>query len=279
VGRFKRTHVSPLVPLARDEVPRSLRLKLWTIVREVLLNQYIHDVLHGGGWSTQFMNGLCTDVLGVDAGAWHGQDADSFAEWFIDGATWDSVYDVIDYIVSREDHRGNLLPDGFGVNAVENQFNRVLGAELSPWSFVNGELVYVDDVASVEAIADASATSPDLVKLHLQGAIDALSARPTAKVRTAIDEAVNAFESMTKHVLGNQSGTYGGLKQALVKKGAHDDFVEGFARLYKFASDAQGIRHGFKPGEDPDALSIAEARLFVIICSEYIRYLSEFLKP
>ena len=52
--------------------------------------------------------------------------------------------------------------------------------------------------------------------------------------------------------------------------------IEGLHKLYKFASDVSGIRHG--NNKVPMEISFAEAKLMLLICSSLINYLSSFVK-
>ena len=265
-------------PLKHDEVPRDLRHHLWTVVfgaLERISGDELAYLSSGGGLEGEWLDRFWTEVLKLPAGSRGAFEPAGLQAWFYEEAAWFQVYDVVEFIASTEMGH-NLVRDRAGIDRGEywSRINAVLEAEQSPWRLVDGELVPISSPADVAAVVEVLESAPRLVRAHIARALDNLSQRPDPNVHGAIAEAIKAVESVAKHVLGRSKGTYGALKQSLVARGAHPSFAHAFDKLYGYTSDEGGLRHGFKPGDDPTK-HVAEGRLFVVMASAYVNYLLE----
>lgn len=283
MSRFSRKHGGARLPLAFDDAPRHLRHGLWTVTYKALSAINFYDQ---AGFATprnkavrHFFDSLCTEVLEIPLSArpnfTHPAALTMVEHWFYEIAAWHQVYDLIDFMVVNRDTI-EIVRGGMRTDALIRAYNEALADELSPWRFANDELVLVGSDGERQAVEEALKNAPELVREHLDRALRSLDPRgDKPDVHGAIAEAVNGIESMAKHVLNDAGGTYGKLRQSLEKRGVHKAFVHAFDKLYGYASDEGGLRHAFKPGDDPTK-HVAEGRMFVVMASAYINYMLEF---
>jgi hypothetical protein len=84
----------------------------------------------------------------------------------------------------------------------------------------------------------------------------------------SIKESISAVESTVKLIAKDDKATLGYL---LKRMGLHPALEKGFAAIYGYTSDADGIRHGLM---DQPTLSAADARFFLVVCSAFVNYAS-----
>ena len=105
------------------------------------------------------------------------------------------------------------------------------------------------------------------VREHTSKALKHLSNREKPDYENSIKESISALESLTKIILG-EKGTFGELTK---KWQIHQGLKDAINKLYGWASDENGIRHGgdkktSKVGEE-------EARLILVLSSSLINYI------
>ena len=281
LGSFSKRHGErrSRVPLKRDEMPQSLRSELWKVAFGAF--SYLERMS-----STDHYLGRTPDeqqVYDLLVSFWVNIVGIAPHEvphplpgvrrhagpWFMEEATWLQIYDTLEFLVG-------IPPELYNSEDVANVFNDVLKSEQAAWSFVGNELMPLASEAEGAEVAKAMDTAPELVRKHLESALDALSARPQANVHVAIDQAISAVESMAKHCFPDdrkaQKAVYTGLRDKLIGKGVNQLFAKAMHDLYNYTSDEGGLRHGFKVGDDPSKHE-AEARFFVVTCSAFVNYL------
>ncbi len=285
--------------LSPDEMPYELRQALWTdvyrslawglMVGKMIPVDYVAGSLiseaqlrqqgrvdrkdHAEG--VMLIGRFWVEVIRKPISQLENATSEALEHWWFNVADSIGVYDAVDFMVALQPEPSASGMGGIrGFYRMHERFNRILEQEGSPWRFVDYELVPISSPAEIEEVAAAKANAPDLVRRHLGRALDALADRPVADVHHAITESIQAVECMAKHVLGVEHGTLGKLVQSLEARGTHPAFAHAFSKFYGYTSDEGGLRHAFKPGQDPTK-HIAEGRFFVVTASAFVNYLSE----
>lgn len=176
-------------------------------------------------------------------------------QW-LDACEWFRVYDITEGVhayLARQDHKvSGLGAEGFPKAPVfERDINTYFIKTGIGWQFLNGQLVtrgnetFENTVKS--AIVALEGDKKPTAVAHVQFAITALSARPTANTSGAVSHATSAVEC----VLGEIStGKKKGLSDYLQENPGlfHPALKEGLGKVYAYASDV--ARHG-KEGTEP----------------------------
>lgn len=109
------------------------------------------------------------------------------------------------------------------------------------------------------------------VRAHLRRALELLSNQKSPDYRNSIKESISAVESLAKVMSGKPKATLGDALKLIEKKGkVHPSLKEGFSKLYGYTSDEGGIRHAML---DEPSLSAADAKFFLLACTNFINYL------
>ncbi len=185
---------------------------------------------------------------------------------------WYRIYDFLEFMAGPLVQLGEVLSTPAHVTDVAN---KILERERSAYRFIGGRLAPISNEGEAAAIEEALSRSDRvglaLVHEHLQKALGLFGRRPEPDYLNAMKEAISAVESAAKCVSGV---TGGGLKAALGaladKAGIHPALKEGLLKLYGYASDEDGVRHGMV--EQPD-LGYDEAKLMVVVCSAFANFL------
>ncbi len=182
----------------------------------------------------------------LDPGVWHYNEAWQQVEGAVYGCEWFRVYDIVESI---EAYFKSTTPRA--ATEFTNQLNELFVGHGIGWQLVNGEIVtrggQVFEVTVTTAIALLQQDRKPTAAGHLQFAIGALSARPTANTSGAVAQATNAVECVLGEITG-QTMTLGDY----LKKNAslfHPALAKGLRGIYGYASD-EGARHG-KEGTAP----------------------------
>ena len=179
---------------------------------------------------------------------------------------WVDVLDVVEFISAN-------APVSNGAKAL---YVRLVSSDLEKYlvgfRLIGTEIVPVSDPAEVDAIE--SAMSGQGVgagaRTHLQRATQLLGNRTSPQFAKVIAESVSAVESLIFELTGEKTLS-GGLKK-LDAKGVstHSALLVAWEKLYGYASDAAGIRHGLVRDEDAtEPLAI----YFLVTCSSFINLL------
>ncbi|RZO62398.1 MAG: hypothetical protein EVA89_09175 [Sandaracinaceae bacterium] len=257
----------PQMPLEPEGMPSTLRNRLWTVVRarigmwseldtfdgELRPSRQVYELWDGHyRESSDTLPSAMNEVL------------DLLRAKFLK-STWHEIYDLLEFIAgldSRTRPRKQSFPQ---------VVNQVLEEELAAWRFIGLQLQQVTGSDEMASITEATESTVDGVRLHIRAALQCLAQRPDPDTRNAIKEAVSAVESAARSVTGRDSAVYSALAQRLAADGAHPQFVQAWKNLYSYTSDAGGVRHGAKDGEEIP--SVDEAKLFVITASAFTNYL------
>ena len=183
------------------------------------------------------------------------------------GAQWNEVYDFLEFVVDAFKQDKPRLAE---------VLNRVLGAELSAYRFVDGHLVDITSEQELELLEEALAdTRFSAVAAHLSRALGLLADRKQPDYRNSIKESISAVEAMARLVSGNEKATLGEALKVLEKNGKlHSALKDGFSKLYGYTNDESGIRHAML---DEPNLTQADAKYFLLSCTSFVNYLKAAL--
>lgn len=189
---------------------------------------------------------------------------------------WRDVYDFVEFVVQNYpmDYYTRVNQQLLLVEACQE----VLKRELSGYRFVDCELAPITNEQEIEAIESAigSAQSSKLLNptaLHLKAALSALKDRESPDYRTSVKESISAVEAICQRILGDDKATLGAALARIegqLKFPMHHNLKEAFNQLYKYTSDADGIRHAMK---DAPTVDVEDALFMLVSCSALVNYL------
>lgn len=181
-----------------------------------------------------------------------------------DGLKWYKIYDFIEkslYVVTYDER---LL----------NEYNRIMEEESVLYRIIKKQVVPIIDKNQINSIEKAVCSEFDSVNKHLSSAIEYLSSRKEHKYENSIKESISAIESLCSIITktNGKSATLGNMLDLLEKEGIyiHKALIEAYKKIYGYASDEGGIRHG--SGIEKDA-KLEDARYMLVSCSAFINYI------
>lgn len=245
----------------REDAPENLRYRVLETARELglqpsamrtIICRALHEMPDRNNWS-EFPN-IWEEV-----------------ERLVYGAEWFRIYDIIEMLhaqfLKNEGETKGLTSKTYGQGEsaqFADSINSFFTEKGIGWQLIDGEIVtrgdeiFEDTVRTAVAVLNEDA-KPTAAR-HLQFAISALSARPTANTSGAVSHSTSAVECVLGQIVG-QTMTLG---KYLDKH--HDLFhpalKKGLDGIYGYASD-EGARHG-KEGTEP---SREEAEFVVAACA------------
>ena len=142
------------------------------------------------------------------------------------------------------------------------------------YRFIGNEITPVDSNAEAEAIESAleDAVSVAGARHALERAVELLADRQNPDYPNSVKESVSAVEAVTRKVTG-ESTLGAGLKK-LQASGLtiHPALKDGWLKLYGWASDEDGVRHG---AIDAASIDQTMAKYILVSCSAFVSYLTE----
>lgn len=175
---------------------------------------------------------------------------------------WHAAFDILEVLVAT-------LPPETRADEFVDMVNASLERESVGYRLVDGQVVQITDEEELREIDAAIEAAPQPVKIHLQNALRHIADRRAPDYRNSIKESISAVESAVKLIAKDDKATLGQLLKCMR---LHPALEKGFAAIYGYTSDADGIRHGLM---DEPTLSAADARFFLVVCSAFVNYASE----
>lgn len=178
-------------------------------------------------------------------------------------APWHGVYDFLEFLIGM----------GYSGRQLGAEIDKVLAAELAAYRVVDQQIVPVTDAQEVSALEEAISDRGVFAHAasHLSSALGLLSNRQHPDYRNSIKESISAVEAVAKIVSGKEKAELGDALSALEGSGKlHGALRKGYAALYGYTSDANGIRHALM---DEPNLTADEAKYFLIACTSFVNYL------
>lgn len=207
---------------------------------------------------------------------------------------WHILYDIIEYgydflkanckdctsdcdaIYDEDDERFYPCKYKSQMNAYSKNFNAILEQEKSGYRLIDGVISPIVGEIEIACIEEASNTQFSSVNTHLQKALQFYSDREKPDYENSIKESISAVESMCCIITGmsGAQATLGNALKRLEDNGLilHRALKSAFEKMYGYASDTDGIRHG---GIDFRNAPSEDAKYMLISCSAFINYLIE----
>ena len=263
---FSRRHQyvgDPTEITIREGAPESLRVAVVEAVR----------VLH---WSPQRIRQVLCGVLRArpDAGNWSDQNVWGEIDYRIhdgDACPWFRVYDFIEAIYREIREAGRVLPAGGGDQ--EYQFAAAINAcfleDGIGWQLTeDGQVVTRGTEAFETVIAGAVDALNEAERPTAAGcvhaALRALSLRPTADLRGAINHAMGALEAVSRDVTGDGQATLGEIIRRNPQLLPTQPLRSAASQLWGFASnEARHVREGPEPSREDAELVVGLAAVLV----------------
>lgn len=263
------------VNLEREGLSSELRNSLWTVTRELVIDNLSNDQGYDHYGNTKSYSPLTVfyrelwihffkypvDNLPVRYGTVNKYDAtNTVREWFFK-EEWDLVFDFVEFCSPYHEKFAEICND-------------FLKREMSAYRFVDGNLVEVNSKEEIKEIESAikNVDKYKSVKEHLRRAVELYSDRNKPDFRNSIKESISAVESIAKILIEDNKTTLGqALKVIEQKHNIPGSLKSAFSALYGYTSDEGGIRHSLL--EKGVKIDIEEARFMLIACSAFVNYL------
>ena len=195
---------------------------------------------------------------------------DRFAE-IISSAPYNEVLDFLWYVCHWI--ATHTTSTSF-VHEIYNGFNQLFEKEYVGYRFVAGEITPITNSLEIQEIEQACQIPFEGAHVQLQKALGFLSNREHPDYKNSIKESISAVESVCETIVGSENGaTLGKAVKHLEEHGLkiHSSLREGISKLYGYACDQGGVRHG--EGEVESTVTFEEAKLMMVTCSAIVNYL------
>lgn len=162
------------------------------------------------------------------------------------------------------------------LQGISEAINLILEEEKSGYRFINDKFVNIVSGIELKEISEASNSPYHSVNTHIKKALMLYSDRKNPDYENSIKESISAVEAMCCIITGmtGTSATLGAALKKLEDNGVviHNALREAFSKMYGYASDSDGIRHG---GIDFKDAPSEDAKYMLISCSAFVNYLIE----
>ena len=159
-------------------------------------------------------------------------------------------------------------------NSFEKDINAIFKEENVQHKFVNGIITDITEEHEIEEIQNRLDKNDDSSN-HISKAICHLYDRQNPDYENSIKESICAVEVKCKEITKDPKATLGSAIKQLKDNGIdiHPSFEQGISKLYGYASDAKGVRHG---GGKEAAVTEREAKLILTICTATCNYFDSY---
>ena len=198
----------------------------------------------------------------------------------IETKNWFTLFDVIEwcYKVAKYNCNWNILVRN--VRYVE-KLNKVFEDENISYRMLdNGRITSIDEKIERKEIEKVFAHHENIanVKSHISKAWELLDKRPNPDFSNAIKEAISAVEALCALIVftveeSRKPRSLGAALEIIQNKSdieIHHYQLKAFKMMYKYTSDANGIRHAAMNDLNLDR---EDAIYMIVICSSFVNYL------
>lgn len=202
----------------------------------------------------------------IDEIPYESRDIFSFIKEAFYAASWQRVYDLLEFIANN--YRYRETNEGF-----RKYCNKILEREFAAYRFVGEKILRNTSEGEIREIEKALENPLSSVQIHLKTALAHLSNREHPDYRNSIKEAISAVEALCQKItgarvtLGDALGTIekkSGIKIPMPMRLA-------FEKLYGYTNTSEGIRHALT--DIPD-LRWEDAMFMLVSCSAFVNYLT-----
>lgn len=257
----ERHHLKPVRSVLQvDSMDDALRNGLWNVIFHYF---YFGNHIFPADQHVPLMRMIFRDLYKEAADTIGANDWYAIRSRFF-GATWNEVYDFVEFLAGR-------FVSARTIDDYINEVNIILEREMSGYRLVDGLITRITSDTEINEIEQATHNGVTLVEQHLRTALAHMSDRTAPDYRNSIKESISAVETMTKLISGDKQPTLGPALDYIGKLiNLHPDLKEGFQKLYRYTSDSDGIRHSLM--REPD-LSFDDAKFMLVACSAFVNYL------
>lgn len=186
---------------------------------------------------------------------------------------WYMAYETIElFFKAKKNVHGEILR----FQNLSEEINQILKEEKSGYRLLGGQFVNIISEVELEEISKATNSPYESVNIHLRKAITLYSDRKTPDYENSIKESISAVEAMCCIITDTEGAqaTLGNTLKKLEQKGIviHSAMKGAFEKLYGYASNSDGIRHG---GIDFTNAPSEDAKYMLVSCSAFVNYLIE----
>lgn len=187
---------------------------------------------------------------------------------------WHEFYQFVDhvptlYAIGEEGYERSKC-----VKEMTEVLDFLLEQEGSPYRFVDGALINVTNEEELASVREAAA--PDSGRFapareHITQAVKHLAKKPEPAYDDSIKQSISAVESVLRIATSETGAKMSSLLAAFEAKygSLHGSFRSAIEKLYGYASDEQGVRHG---ATAPVTVGSAEARCMLVMCSALVNF-------
>ncbi|MFD6515176.1 AbiJ-NTD4 domain-containing protein [Rhodococcus sp. NPDC060176] len=185
-------------------------------------------------------------------------DIDTWVKTWIKKGPWNEVYDLVEVLTGK-------------VPAFAASINSLLEEHKAGYRVLAGRVVPISDEAEVSEIETAIGSEHEGTRHHLKQALDLFADRDNPDYPNSIKESISAVESKAGQLTGRS--TLGKALDEIKKSGpyVHPSLVEGWKKIYGWASDEDGLRHGCDSAPTPDQ---DLARYMLVTSSAFVNLLT-----
>lgn len=187
----------------------------------------------------------------------------------LDNAPYNEILDLLEYICNWLFAKTNSCSEHF-----QRNFNTLFQQEYVGYRFISKRIVPITDEIEMQEIEKACQTPFEGARAQLQKALGFLSDREHPDYKNCVKESISAVESVCETIVGSDNGaTLGKAVKHLEEHGLkiHSSLREGISKLYGYACDQGGVRHG--EGEVESTVTFEDAKLMMVTCSAIVNYL------
>ena len=215
---------------------------------------------------------FCINIRGTQAG--YSQVLNMLEGVFRNGE-YHEVLDVIEFVASNFTYVEDFFEPNVYVDLFK-EYNRLFEQEYVGYRFINDKIVRITNKDEIQSINEAMRSPYDAVNEHLCKAVSYISESGNQDFANSIKESVTALETLCSILTGNSSATLGKTIKSM-SGSIHPLLIEAVLKLYGFASDEPGIRHG--SAKTSTVFGFDESKMILVICSAITNYLISIYRP
>ncbi len=265
--------IKPKVNLQINSVDQSLKNRLWNAINEHYVEPFRNgdiDTEEMGLFLKKFWGDFLkqvNDSIDIEDDSIVDNALSTLKQYFFKECSWNEIYDIIDHLATH-------YPDSDRNAEFIKHCNLILESELSGYRFTGNQLCPISSELEINEIEEAIQSPLKSVNIHLKQAVKLFSDRESPDYRNSIKESISAVEAICKLIANNQRTTLGDALNIIEREGKiklHESLKKGFASLYSYTNDSDGIRHAIK--DDTINASFDEAKFMLVTCSSFVNYL------
>lgn len=251
--------VAPPLALPLDDVTPEFRVALWNLVHQFFkgVNFPIPTFLFARARDKK-QDAEQAARLGATQGI-------SIIRKLIYEADWHELYDLILHLPRWTEH---------GLAGTwQSMATKFLETERSPYRFSGNTLVAITSEAELTSVGDAAAVAGKFAPAanHLRKALEKFSQRPVADYENSVKEAASSVESALT-VATEEPDVGSATRKFATKFEVHPALMDSASKLFGYASDREGVRHGARGSGKP--VDFDEAKLAIVSASAWLNYIA-----